>query len=107
MRWPTRIKDECASQGAGSPSGTDTSMSLRCPSQPTVVLIFLLFGMTTSPGRGQGRLEHVGIGATAAQIAGHRRLDVLERGPLVVSQERRARHDHAGRAEAALQRVVV
>jgi hypothetical protein len=58
-------------------------------------------------GGGQRRRDDMRIGAAAAEVAADRRLTSLGRWIGHALQQRRAAHHHAGRAEAALQGIVL
>src|SRR6202035_132058 len=65
------------------------------------------FGFGGRARNGEHGLEDVGVGAATAEVAADGALDVVERGAGLAVEQRRAAHDHPGRAEAALQRVMI
>src|ERR1700758_2955927 len=58
-------------------------------------------------GRPQHRLHDVLVAGAAAEVAGQRPADVLLGGVRVLVQQGLGRHHHAGRAEPALQAVLL
>src|SRR5438552_3865362 len=102
---PTILSWASAPQGAGSLSGTSTSISLMWPRKPTLVLILGMAALLDVLG---GRLhggEDARVRAATADVAAEALLDLGQVRVLVLLEQRLARHHHPRRAEAALKGV--
>src|SRR4051794_23471180 len=108
MRWtsvPTTLSWASAPQGAGSPAGTSTSISLMWPRKPTLVLIFDMGCLLDQLAGRLDRGEDAGVGPATADVAGQPALDLDQRGVLLLVEQGLARHHHPRGAEPALQGV--
>src|SRR5882672_6506451 len=109
VRWPTagvcRLGSAtCTSSGNGTSGAGAGARSSSSVSSTVPVLVLVSMGFLRDL---LDRLDHLAVTGAAAQVAGERVANLGHRRVRVLVEQPLGGHDHAGAAEAALQRPLV